>query len=146
MRFKRFFAGLGLFALAAAVVSVIALSSFTGKKDESKTSAVKTEVKKAVQKPGKKAIVKRYWNGSSWQSTPVPGKNCGPNGEVCAGTYDDEVETEKTEEQILDEARILYIATGNLTNPSVNSGTVLVPASSAPGAPTIPVLVEERQP
>jgi hypothetical protein len=64
-----------------------------------------------------------YWNGTDWVATSMA--SCSGNGAICTVGFNNPA-SGYTVKQMCDDASTAYVATGNLSNPSVNSGNVTV--------------------
>lgn len=135
MKRKNVFAAFGLLAIVA-IMSVVTLSSFSGKA-EAKTPAAKA-VEAKVFTP-----VLKFYDAGDWLTTN-PNNNCGGESIICSGSFDRPAGATLSDDDILEAARLKYIADGHLANTSVQSFVVTVAASTGANPIMVDVTITER--
>ena len=121
--------GLSVLTVIVAMAAIASFSSFKG-------DPVKPTAKKAVVVKANHALVKPanaviyfdyYWNGSSWQNTPYV--DCIGNGVVCSVGFNNTA-AGYTIAQMCNDAAAAWAASGNLANPAITSGSIIVHGKS----------------
>lgn len=98
------------------LVLIGSLSSFK------KSDAIKVKQAQSLAAAAPRIFILQYWNGDYWQNDPVA--ECGGNGAICSGSYVTRGAGDPI--AILNNAKSQYLASGYLSNTSINSANIVV--------------------